>query len=558
MYSNINICQSLLSVQKTNKWIILNFLIRRELWDLICGIENSNFFDFQFMCFSKVAAGQAMVESNDQILKVEGRDAGLGLVARRVATALTKELKESSIELEANDYVPYVPKLYGKDGRQIQMVNGTIEDTVRVDGVATITGVECHIHPLEDCEKNRVQVEIVGSPEDISKCKSCLISNEILTAHDIKTEVTALFKTDKPSKNEVEELSVESCVYNMEHVINKRACIAHGLIGKIDSLKFELFAAKFGHIESVQQASPSSEWNGNSYNSFLVTYKDEIGAIKALNARHVYFNDTQFKFLPYRHGDLESERQSRFVILQNLPEISELQLKMRFENEGIVASRLDVQNKSIGYLLLSQKQNAQRILKNGKLDYYPGAADRHVVKTLDISYLTRVLNEISRRRIFRELEIGHIKVTDKEELERCKNLKWSIPLMSPSGVDRKRKLPLSVIPNEHGKEYRRFDDFKRKPKNEPMTNLLENIMTGLDKETDLKVVSNREASLDAFKKGDLYSYWVTHCYEKDVFTLPEATARYPREADFKRKRFEWQNAISDWVTNHRNQSIGAR
>ena len=78
-------------VQKENKWIILNFVIRESVWPLICGEENETFFDFSSKCFSKVAVGHRLTESNDRILRVEGRDAGLGLAARRIATALTKD-----------------------------------------------------------------------------------------------------------------------------------------------------------------------------------------------------------------------------------------------------------------------------------------------------------------------------------------------------------------------------------------------------------------------------------------------------------------------------------
>ena len=71
--------QSVLSVQKENKWIILNFVIRKSVWPLICGEENESFFDFSTKCFSKVAQGIDLNESGDRILRVEGRDAGLGI-----------------------------------------------------------------------------------------------------------------------------------------------------------------------------------------------------------------------------------------------------------------------------------------------------------------------------------------------------------------------------------------------------------------------------------------------------------------------------------------------
>ena len=80
-----------------------------------------------------------------------------GLVARRIATALTKELKESEITLQ-DSYVPYLPKSYNVDGKQVQLVTGTIKDKVRVDGVGTLTGVESHIHQNSETDSQNSQV----------------------------------------------------------------------------------------------------------------------------------------------------------------------------------------------------------------------------------------------------------------------------------------------------------------------------------------------------------------------------------------------------------------
>lgn len=107
MYFTEHIENPISKVAKENKWIILNFLIRSELWDYICGKDNSNFYDFQIKCFSKVAAGISLNESCDRILRAEGRDAGLGLAARRIATVLTKELKEQNVVLNDENYVGY-------------------------------------------------------------------------------------------------------------------------------------------------------------------------------------------------------------------------------------------------------------------------------------------------------------------------------------------------------------------------------------------------------------------------------------------------------------------
>ena len=71
----------------------------------------------------------------------------LGLAARRIATALTKD--EAKAELLDSTYVPYIARIYNTQNKQVQLINGRMEpkpDQVRVDGVATINSIECFIH----------------------------------------------------------------------------------------------------------------------------------------------------------------------------------------------------------------------------------------------------------------------------------------------------------------------------------------------------------------------------------------------------------------------------
>ena len=86
---------------------------------------------------------------------------------------------------------------------------------------------------------------------------------------------------------------------------------------------------------------------------------------------------------------MESERQSRIVILANLPNITENDLIQRFEPEGIVAARI-MDTKEFGYLLLAKKSTAQRMHKNANLDFYHGHSKNHQIQTLDLSHVTKV------------------------------------------------------------------------------------------------------------------------------------------------------------------------
>ena len=60
-----------------------------------------------------------------------------------------------------DSYVPYVPKAYICDGKQVQLVSGTIKDKVRVDGVGTLTGVESQIHLEAENNSDNNQVQII-------------------------------------------------------------------------------------------------------------------------------------------------------------------------------------------------------------------------------------------------------------------------------------------------------------------------------------------------------------------------------------------------------------
>ena len=81
----------------------------------------------------------------------------------------------------------------------------------------------------------------------------------------------------------------------------------------------------------------------------------------------------------------------------------------------------------------------------------------------------------------------------------------------------------------------------------------DNIMSGIDKETDQVLISKRQGQIEAFKQGEYYQYWDVHCLCKDQFKEPDCKMRYSREANFQRKRFEWSNSISEWVSEHRQQ-----
>ena len=122
---------------------------------------------------------------------------------------------------------------------------------------------------------------------------------------------------------------------------------------------------------------------------FLVKYKSPEGIEAALKAGTHFYQSQEFKFIPYRIGDMESERQSRIVILANLPNITENDLIQRFEPEGIVAARI-MDTKEFGYLLLAKKSTAQRMHKNSNLDFYHGHSKNHQIQTLDLSHVTKV------------------------------------------------------------------------------------------------------------------------------------------------------------------------
>ena len=413
----------------------MNFVIRRSVWPLICGDENESFFDFTAKCFSKVAQGRDLAESGDRLLRVEGRDAGLGLAARRIATALTKD--EAKAELLDATYVAYRARSYTSSGDEATLIEGRMEpkpDQVRVDGVATINSLECFIHQPDSDDEARVTLELVGATGNVSKCKACLIRNDI-----VKTDALTPRQLDLCEREHVDQLAATNGkYYNSENVVDGLSCVAHGLIGKVCIDAFEKHAAKFGAVDSVKSSCPGAEWNGNAHNTFLVKYKEAEGIQVALSKGTHFYMDQEFKFIPYRLGDMESERQSRLVFLASLPPtITEPDLIARFEPEGIVAARL-MENVAFGYLLMAKKSTAQRMHKNGHLDYYHGQARNNSppVQSLDLSHVNRLLGDEARRQILREAEIG----LGRHPPPPSRPLTW-LKAAQPSLVDnRKRKV----------------------------------------------------------------------------------------------------------------------
>ena len=100
-------------------------------------------------------------------------------------------------------------------------------DQVRVDGVATINSIECFIHQPDAEDPAAVVIELVGEGKNISKCKSCLVKNEIISAENLDANLLALCeKEEKP-------LVSHNGHYVLENLVDSFSCVAHGLIGKI-------------------------------------------------------------------------------------------------------------------------------------------------------------------------------------------------------------------------------------------------------------------------------------------------------------------------------------
>ena len=113
-------------------------------------------------------------------------------------------------------------------------------------------------------EPSLVTIELVGETGNISKCKSCLIKNEIIITDQIDEKRRDLI--DREHKPVISS----NGHFQRENVVDQLSCVAHGLIGKVELEQFKAHAAKFGEIDSVKSSCPGSEWNGNSYNTFLV------------------------------------------------------------------------------------------------------------------------------------------------------------------------------------------------------------------------------------------------------------------------------------------------
>lgn len=56
--------------------------------------------------------------------------------------------------------------------------------------------------------------------------------------------------------------------------------------------------------------------------------------------------------------------------------------------------------------------------------------------------------------------------------------------------------------------------------------ILDNIMSGIDKERDQGIVTKREGQIGQFKESDAFKYWDVHCLEKDKFVEPDCKSRY--------------------------------
>lgn len=92
-------------------------------------ILNFKISEFHAKCFCKVAAGLDLPDSTERILRIEGRDASLGLAARRIATGLTKDLKDSAIELKDESLILYQPRGWDDSESQIVYLNGRMDPT---------------------------------------------------------------------------------------------------------------------------------------------------------------------------------------------------------------------------------------------------------------------------------------------------------------------------------------------------------------------------------------------------------------------------------------------
>lgn len=87
------------------------------------------YLEFHAKCFCKVAAGLELPDSTERILRIEGRDASLGLAARRIATALTKDLRESTLQVPVGNGISYQPRGWNDPENQVIYLNGRMDPT---------------------------------------------------------------------------------------------------------------------------------------------------------------------------------------------------------------------------------------------------------------------------------------------------------------------------------------------------------------------------------------------------------------------------------------------
>ena len=89
-------------------------------------------------------------------------------------------------------------------------------------------------HQPDTEEPASVVIELVGEGKNISKCKSCLVKNEIISAENLDANLLALCeKEEKP-------LVSHNGHYLLENLVDNFSCVAHGLIGKIRPESFKV------------------------------------------------------------------------------------------------------------------------------------------------------------------------------------------------------------------------------------------------------------------------------------------------------------------------------
>ena len=183
--------------------------------------------------------------------------------------------------------------------------------------MATITSCKVEVLKPDPEDVGKIIVRIVGAPKSILLCKFYLVSSEILTSHELSpAEIEQLRlnkEADKPEEA-VESNLAESkkCFYTLWNVVDERSCVISGMVGKPDEQLIREYMKKFGDIEKVTTRDESS---------FIVTFASPASAIFAMNKPDHLVGGNMVQIVPFRHGDDESDRRHRVVILENLPKI---------------------------------------------------------------------------------------------------------------------------------------------------------------------------------------------------------------------------------------------